>query len=102
RVLGAANTHFGEAITYTPAAAPANFVALEGVFNEVWRQVEPDGAIVSTNQPNIGVRLIDFPAEKPIEGDTFLIRGRTYKVVDPQEDGEGGLKILLHLVEEAE
>lgn len=98
RVLGAALTHFGEAITYAPATAPATFVSISGIFNEVWREVEPDGAVVSSNQPNLGIRLVDFPDGPPLPEDTFVIRGATYKAVDVQEDGEGGAKVLLHRV----
>lgn len=99
RVLGAALTHFGEAVTYAPAAAPANLLPIEGIFNEVWREVEPDGAVVSSNQPNLGVRLADFPDGPPMPEDTFVIRSTVYKAVDVQEDGEGGAKILLHKVD---
>lgn len=99
RILGAALTHFGEPVTFIPAANPASFVLLEGVFNEVWREVAPDGAIVSSNQPNLGVRNSDFPGDLPIEGDTFIIGTRQFRVVDPQEDGEGGTKILLHVID---
>lgn len=94
RVLGAALSEFGEAVTFTPATGPA--LAVSGVFNNVWREIDAaSGLPVSSNQPNLGIRLSDFPTP-PIEGDKFLIRLATFRVVDVQEDGEGGAKCLLH------
>lgn len=98
RVLGAAQTEFGENVLYTPVDGSPAF-SVVGIYNNVWREVDPQsGTIVSSNQPNLGVRLSDFLGNVPIEGATFTIRSVAYKVTDVQEDGEGGAKCLLHKV----
>ncbi|WAP69044.1 hypothetical protein OH818_01530 [Jiella pelagia] len=81
-------------MTYYPLEG-ASFT-VRGVFNTVFQQVDPDtGAIVGSNQPNLGVRLTDFD-KAPASGDKMEIRGKSYVVVDTQEDGEGGARLILH------
>lgn len=98
RLLGAALREFeAESVTFTPAGGPP--IVVRGIFNNVWREVDPGtDAIISTNQPNLGIRLSDFGTRPPRDGDTVTVNGIAYRVSDPQEDGEGGCKILLHKI----
>lgn len=52
------------------------------------------GAPVSTNHPTLGIILADL-AVRPAKGDTAEISGTTYRVIDCQEDGEGGASLRL-------
>lgn len=93
RILGSSLSVFGEAVTYLPAAGGSR--AMRGIFNEMYNDVDPQsGAIISTQQPNLGVRLADFPVP-PTVNDRVTVRGITYRVRDCQEDGEGGAKLIL-------
>ena len=93
RILGSHLRIFGEKVTYLPVVGGQ--LALVGIFNEIYTEVDPQsGAMVSTQQPNLGVRLADFRI-KPAPNDRVNVRGATYLVRDCQEDGEGGAKLLL-------
>jgi hypothetical protein len=87
---------FGETVTYIPKAG-ASF-PISGVFDEMFEQVDPDTErVVAANQPNIGFRKADLPND-PVQGDQIIVRGKTYRVIDSQEDGIAGLRCMLHEV----
>lgn len=93
RILGSSLSVFGEAVTYLPAAGGSR--SMRGIFNEMFTEVDPQsGALISTQQPNLGVRLADFTVP-PTVNDRVQVRGITYRVRDCQEDGEGGAKLIL-------
>lgn len=97
RLLGAAKREFGENVTYTPANRPGPSFVVDGIFNEMYQEVDQGGVVVTSQQPNLGIRLSDFP-NPPFNEDKVAIRGFMYKVIDVQPDGEGGAKLLLHQV----
>jgi len=87
---------FGETVTYVPKSG-ASF-SPNGVFDEMFEQVDPDTErVVASQQPNIGFRKADLPND-PEQGDQIIIRGQTYRVIDSQEDGIAGLRCMLHEV----
>lgn len=93
RILSSSLSVFGEAVTYLPVTGGSR--AMRGIYNELYVEVDPEtGAMVSSQQPNLGVRLSDFPV-RPKPGDRFTVRNVTYKLRDCQEDGEGGAKLIL-------
>jgi len=93
-LLGVAVPCFGEKVTYR--SKKGGQVSIEAVFDRDFQAVDPDTeALISTNQPMIGVRMRDLPA-KPLKGDEVVIGEETFRVVDSQEDGQGGASILLH------
>lgn len=79
---------------YTPAGR--DMVCIAGVFDKAASIVDPNtGATISSNQPQLGIRLADLPVA-PSNGDMVRIDGVDYKVYDCQGDGEGGALLLLH------
>jgi len=51
--------------------------------------------VIASNQPAVGVQLSDFPA-CPKKGEVFIVKNKPHKIIDVQEDGQGGATIFLH------
>lgn len=65
------------------------------VFDSAHVSVDPEtGAPVSSNNPVLGVRLIDLP-NPPTNRDRVRARGELYRVGEPQSDGVAGVTIIL-------
>lgn len=78
----------------TDGVAPGVALA-QAVFDTAYVSVDPDtGAPVSTNNPILGVRLIDLP-NKPTSRDKVQARGELYTIGDVQPDGVAGVTIIL-------
>lgn len=83
----------GEPVTYRPRKGGT--FAIDGIFDEAFRQVDPDTQeVVASNNPRVGIKLKDIPF-KPEQGDEIRIRNKIYRVKDSQEDGLGGTSLLL-------
>ena len=81
----------------TDGVAPGVALA-QAVFDTVHVSVDPEtGAPVSTNNPILGVRLIDLPNE-PTTRDRVQARGVRYKINDVQADGVAGVTLFLRKV----
>lgn len=94
RVLKTVTKTLGKSIEYQPASGSP--VTLNGVFSEQFTQEDPGtGLIVSTQQPNVLIRRGDLSAD-PERDDQVEISGTTYNITDAQEDGEGGILLLLN------
>lgn len=78
----------------TDGVAPGVPLA-QAVFDRTHVSVDPDtGAPVSTNNPILGVRLIDLPSV-PTNRDRVQVRGVMYKIHDVQDDGVAGVTLFL-------
>lgn len=78
----------------TDGAAPGVALA-QAVFDTAHVSVDPEtGAPVSSNNPILGVRLIDLP-NKPTSRDKVQARGELYTISDVQPDGVAGVTIIL-------
>lgn len=80
---------------------PAVPVDVQGVFDEHHRLVSADfkggdrsEAVFSTMVPAVWIRLADM-AIRPEQGDSVVVRDRSYLVVDVQPDGSGGANLVL-------
>ncbi|WP_336341768.1 head-tail joining protein [Pseudomonas atacamensis] len=93
----AADDPDGAVYWLTDGVAPG--VALvQAVFDSAHVTVDPEtGAPVSTNNPILGIRLIDLPNE-PTNRDRVLARGVLYKIHDVQADGVAGATLFLRRV----
>ena len=70
----------------------------QAVFDTAHVSVDPEtGAPVSSQNPVLGVRLIDLPNE-PTNRDRVLARGVLYKISDLQPDGVAGVTLILRKV----
>ncbi len=93
-ILDAAKGTFGVAVTYTPGVGAP--VQIKGIFGNAQVEVDLGGESKSVvQQPSLGIKLADLAA-LPTKQDRVTVNAITYKVVDSQEDGEGGTLLLLH------
>lgn len=75
---------------------------IRGVFDNEYQAIDPDTEkTISANQPALGINLNDIPREV-LAGDEVKIRGVSFRVIDKQEDGQGGAVLLLHKVKASE
>ena len=93
-LLSVAIPTFGETVYYHPDKGGSFTIC--AVFDEAFEYVDPDTEeLVATVMPAIGVKLADIPF-KPTREDEVRIGKRRFEVVDSQEDGQGGARIILH------
>lgn len=99
---GATRKAFGQAITFartsTGPSAPA--LPIQAVFDPAAELVDPDAgraiaANVRTTTPALWVDVEALGAE-PAQGDTAVIDGEDWTVVDVEPDGAGGFLCILH------
>lgn len=94
-LLEVATCVFGEDVRYFPKRGGGGF-KIRGIFDTPFEQVDPDTeAVVASNSVSLGVKLKDLPFP-PEKGDKILIREVAYRVIDSQEDGQGGAELFLH------
>lgn len=96
---------FGEAdpdtglgtVVYTHlSGASFTFPAGVAIFESATEAVDLDtGANVMSYAPRLSAPLSAF-LEQPAKGDTATIRGRGYRVIDPEYDGQGTVTLRLH------
>jgi len=78
----------------TDGVAPGVPLA-QAVFDTTHVSVDPEtGAPVSSQNPVLGVRLIDLP-NKPTNRDRIRARGELFTISDVQPDGVAGVTIIL-------
>lgn len=94
---------FGTPCEVQPAGGRPYLVAHGGIFRAAHTEVDvQSGTPVTTNQPNVGVRALEF-AEPWYDADLVVAadrtgRSRLYRLHDVQPDGEAGRKLMLHEV----
>jgi hypothetical protein len=89
---------FGEEVIYTPKSTGVP-LTLQALFDEPDVAVQPDTEVaIISKQPQITIREIDLPGERPKKGDQVSVRGKLYKVVDDLSDKLGIIEVLLHEV----
>jgi len=93
RALGTALNTFGKSATYTPAVGAASTIT--GVFDRGYRAIEFNGVETSSFAITFAIKLEDLSAN-PVSGDQVTIDGTTYKIIESQEDGQGGAILILH------
>lgn len=88
----------GDVADYT-TIGNVNFT-IEGVFDNNYERVDPSSdMVISSNVCVFSCHLENFPdGSEPNENDRLVIKSQDYKVIDPQEDGQGGVKLILHKV----
>ncbi len=96
-VLGPCMDAFAEDITVDARASRPGEppYAARGSYHE--RAVDvalTDGAILSSAEKTLGVRLSEFVVP-PAQGDLMILRGATFVVEDLDEDGQGGARLTL-------
>jgi len=97
-ILGTAMGTFGTPFTITPDGGQPE--TLRGVFDDEHEEVDLDvtgDSVLSTHSPRIGIRLSDF-SQEPKQNDEIQRLGLCYRIVDIQQDGQGGAVLHLHEV----
>jgi hypothetical protein len=90
--------HFGEGVQQVAYTQQGVTVLIDGIFEASTEAVDPDtGAAILSHQPVVSVRLAQLPAP-PEAGDTCVIRGLSYRVIEPMLDGQGTATLRLHAV----
>ncbi len=93
----AVRRQLGEALTYTPAAGDPETVY--GVFDAAYVRVDLGNPGVSSSGPAVFLTLDDLPSDpRDDTGATVTIGGVEYSTHEPQPDGMGGIRLLLHEV----
>lgn len=84
---------FGVAVTYTPQGQAAQ--SITAIFDNAHEAVEVQAGVpVSSTRPVLNVRLSDLSVTPRI-GDTVVVGGTTYEVMDYQPTGNGDARLLL-------
>lgn len=83
-----------EQVTYSHAGGPT--YQLDGIFEATTEAVDLDtGATITSHAPRVSFALADMQV-LPNSGDSCVIRGKEYRVVDPMFDGHGTVTLRLH------
>lgn len=94
-LLGHCTKTFGGECIHAPENFPRQ--TFDGIWSDVYITADPDtGIMVSSSDPNIGVRLADFD-RAPKKGDTIIRRGVYYFIRALEPDGEGGATLVLEV-----
>jgi len=93
--------HLGGLITYQPAAGPA--VEVRGIFDQLYQRVTLGEPGVSSSGPAVWFVLADLPddvleMESTLDSVRVTVGGKTYRPVEVEPDGKGGVLLRLHEV----
>lgn len=71
------------------------WTTLSGIYEATYLSIDPQtGGEISVDQPTLFIRSSDLPFP-PLAGDLVELRGATYRVADPQHDGNAGYVLIL-------
>lgn len=88
---------FSEEITYEPYGLTA--MKIDAIFDNEFESIDPNtGATVISTQPMIGVKNAHLP-RLPDKGDSVVIRGKRYRVIEAQTDGQAMSRLMLNAIE---
>lgn len=96
-VLKTSTRVFGEEVKFFPVSG--GVFKFNAIFDNAYQAVDPDTEeIISANQSLLGVNLNDIKGNEVFKEDVFEVRGKKYRVIDVQEDGQGGATVLIQKV----
>lgn len=85
---------FSEPVTITQGLLVTN---TKGIFDETFLEIDPDTqAEVMSRNPRILIYQKNLSIEIK-QGDLLFVRGKQYKAVKPQSDGQGSIQVKLHV-----
>ena len=88
---------FSEEIIYEPYLL--NPMKIDAIFDNEFESIDPNtGATVISTQPMIGVKNSHLP-RGPEKGDIVIIRGKRYRVIETQTDGQAMSRLMLNVIE---
>lgn len=84
-----------EKVKYRPLSGGT--FTIRGIFDETWKEVDPETEVIlSSTQPNLGIKLNELGSIKPVTNDIVFVRDEEFRVTDVYEDGQGGATLFLH------
>jgi hypothetical protein len=84
----------GVPASYTTSAAVV--VGIDKViFDNGHTRVQANTVGVVDTRPWLFLRLSDLPVDPETDDGTFTVDGVNYKIVEPQRDGQGGMRCIL-------
>lgn len=96
RVFGDGTDADGVALILFTHKATGVSYNVDGIFEATTEEVDLDtGATVLSNKPQVSFPLSALLA-LPVVGDTCVIRDATYRVIQPNFDGQGTVTLRLH------
>jgi len=97
RALKVQTRVFGEEVKFYPKDGGVK--KINAVFDNAFTAIDPDTEqVISGNQSILGVNLNDINGNEIHRGELFEVRGTRYRVIDVQEDGQGGASVLIQKV----
>lgn len=95
RAITACRDLYGTSVTYTPVSTGVD-ESIAGILDESWESVDAGGEVPQNALlPVLDLRLADLSVA-PAQGDSLVVDGVSYSVIDVQIDGQGGCKLPLH------
>ena len=93
-VMGICRNVLSESIEYTCSGLTQ--ITINAIVDYESHQIDPNtGAVIISNQPMVGVKDLDLP-KRPDVGDTCIVRGISYQIVERIEDGQAGTRLRLN------
>lgn len=94
----AAQAHLGGVtVTYQPAVGAP--VDVQGMFDERHVLLDAEEGGLETVTPAVFLRLADLPEDPEVDNPTITVGGTAYRVRERQPDGQGGIRLLLHVAD---
>jgi len=96
-ILGTSMAAMGTPFTFIPKGGQP--IEVRGVFDDahVEGEVDAGGEVVtSTHAPIIGIKISEF-SQEPKQRDKIKRKGINYDIIDTLPDGQGGLRLVLHV-----
>lgn len=87
---------FGTPVLYAPEEGGA--VTVSGIFDSAYVRVNAGEAGVSSCGPAVFLRLEDLPTDPREDDADYTIEGATYRSIEAQPDGQGGVLVQLQKV----
>lgn len=90
----------GVTVTYRPEPELSDPVDVQGIFDGNYVFVDQGEAGVEQRGPVVFLRLAELPVHPDDCNPRITIAGTDYQVRERQPDSMGGIRLLLHLVDE--
>lgn len=74
----------------------SSVIQINGIYDANYIEVDPNtGAYVMSANPILFVSAADLPEGKAVADDFITVKNIKFKVIEPQPDSEGGIKLIL-------
>ncbi|QPC44002.1 hypothetical protein HW532_15675 [Kaustia mangrovi] len=67
-----------------------------GVFDAQYQREDAGNPGIMSSTPMLFVRLADLPVDPEADQGHVVVNGVEYRVIEPEKDGQGGCRLILH------